>query len=270
MATGDDRYQPSFTAAPSGSPMPKLSEVQEEFRKVFEFLCKLEGRLGDIALRDDVSVLGGVTTTGALDAGTTVTAATAMETGTYGDTLGSMAPAVSTAGAGRIYFDSTLNKYRVSQNAAAYVDLIGSSITQCCRVYNSANQSLVQDTETTLAFDSENFDTDGMHDVAVNNSRITFQTAGKYSVGGLVEISNTDGETGFYSYATIRLNGLTDIGYNACSGIFNGRIAPVAFYEFAIGDYVEMRARQYNASLANEVSANSGTARPAFWAFRFS
>ncbi len=39
---------------------------------------------------------------------------------------GMAAPALSPAGQGRVYFDSTSNKYRVSQNGGAYVDLIPS------------------------------------------------------------------------------------------------------------------------------------------------
>jgi hypothetical protein len=38
---------------------------------------------------------------------------------------GIAAPAVSTAGQGIIYFDSTANKFRASQNGGAYIDLIG-------------------------------------------------------------------------------------------------------------------------------------------------
>jgi hypothetical protein len=37
---------------------------------------------------------------------------------------GMAAPSLSTAGQGRIYFDSTSNKFRISQNGGAYVDLI--------------------------------------------------------------------------------------------------------------------------------------------------
>jgi hypothetical protein len=38
---------------------------------------------------------------------------------------GMAAPAVSAAGQGRIYFDSTSNKFRASENGAAYADLVG-------------------------------------------------------------------------------------------------------------------------------------------------
>ncbi|MDG0815896.1 phage tail protein [Bdellovibrio svalbardensis] len=40
---------------------------------------------------------------------------------------GMVAPAVSAAGQGRIYFDSTSNTYKVSQNGGAYVDLISTA-----------------------------------------------------------------------------------------------------------------------------------------------
>lgn len=40
---------------------------------------------------------------------------------------GMAAPAVSPAGQGRIYFDSVANKFKVSQNGAAYVDLVGAT-----------------------------------------------------------------------------------------------------------------------------------------------
>jgi hypothetical protein len=40
---------------------------------------------------------------------------------------GMAAPAVSVAGQGRIYFDSTANKFKVSENNGAYADLVGGS-----------------------------------------------------------------------------------------------------------------------------------------------
>ncbi len=39
---------------------------------------------------------------------------------------GMAAPVVSNAGEGRIYFDSTANKFKISENAGAFVDLVGS------------------------------------------------------------------------------------------------------------------------------------------------
>ena len=45
------------------------------------------------------------------------------------ESIGITAPAVAPVGRGRIYFDSSTNKYRVSQNGGAYVDLISEGAT---------------------------------------------------------------------------------------------------------------------------------------------
>lgn len=51
-----------------------------------------------------------------------------------------------------------------------------------CRVTKSASQSIPNGAFTAITWNQEDYDTDGMHDNAVNNSRITIQTAGKYFV----------------------------------------------------------------------------------------
>ena len=49
------------------------------------------------------------------------------------------------------------------------------------RVFNSAGQTLVSGTPLDVTWDSESFDPQGMHDPAVNPSRITIPTVGKVS-----------------------------------------------------------------------------------------
>ncbi len=51
----------------------------------------------------------------------------------------SSAPAVSASNTGRIYFDYTLNKFKVSQNGAAYVDLVGAGGGGSGDVLNNGN-----------------------------------------------------------------------------------------------------------------------------------
>lgn len=53
---------------------------------------------------------------------------------------------------------------------------------ECCRAYHSADQFTVTGVWKALDFNSERWDTDNMHDLVVNNWRITCQTAGKYIV----------------------------------------------------------------------------------------
>lgn len=50
------------------------------------------------------------------------------------------------------------------------------------RVYHNTNQSIPNLTLTTLAFNSEKFDSDNIHDPVTNNSRLTCRTAGTYLI----------------------------------------------------------------------------------------
>lgn len=62
----------------------------------------------------------------AIGAGTVVTVADIASIGARGfDLVGRAAPALSAAGEGRIYFDSTANVFKVSENGGAYQDLVG-------------------------------------------------------------------------------------------------------------------------------------------------
>jgi hypothetical protein len=64
-------------------------------------------------------------TTGALKVAGGLGIAKGLYLGTTLDQVGIAAPAVSAAGQGRIYFDSTGNVFKVSENGGAYVNLIG-------------------------------------------------------------------------------------------------------------------------------------------------
>src|SRR4029077_20051578 len=75
------------------------------------------------------------------------------------------------------------------------------------RVFHSANQSITTATETTLAFDSERFDTDTIHDTVTNNSRLTCKHAGVYVIGAHVQFDS--GAAGGARYVSIMLNGTT-------------------------------------------------------------
>jgi len=75
------------------------------------------------------------------------------------------------------------------------------------QVHHNATQSISNTTNTILAFNTEDFDTDSMHDNSTNNNRLVATTAGKYLVVGKVEwqdsttgsrfilIANQDGAT---------------------------------------------------------------------------
>lgn len=132
-----------------------------------------------------------------------------------------------------------------------------------CRVRNSADISIPNNTLTVLTFNAERFDTDGMHSTSVNTGRITFATAGKYIIGGDIEwVGNVTN----VRLIGIRLNGATIIAYadqiNSDTAVL--RQSVVTLYQFAAGDYVELLAYQ-NSGGALTVSA-LGNYSPEFWA----
>lgn len=129
--------------------------------------------------------------------------------------------------------------------------------TQGARVYHNANQSIPTATWTILAFNSERYDTDTIHNTVTNNSRLTCKTAGKYLITGQVGIAAN--ATGIRS-ALIKLNGselfyLAAILENTSSAYsWAGNVSTI--YDLAVGDYVELQVYQDSGSTLNaEVSA---------------
>lgn len=128
--------------------------------------------------------------------------------------------------------------YRVSSSSLAFY------LPKTVLAKNSGTQSINNNSTTTLAFDSEDWDNDTMHDTVTNNSRITFTTAGKYAVSSYVQFaSNGAGER----YTDIRLNGTTVIATDSRMAITGGDISgnTLSFdYAFSAADYVEVRVFQ--------------------------
>ena len=123
-----------------------------------------------------------------------------------------------------------------------------------CRVYHDAAQSIANGTETSLAFNSERYDTAAMHDTATNNSRITIGAAGLYVITTHIEFAtNVTGQR----YAFIRLNGATILamqtGWEGAGGV--GLYINLATTErLAAADYLEVRVYQNSGAALNVTS----------------
>lgn len=114
------------------------------------------------------------------------------------------------------------------------------------RVYHNAAQSIPNVTYTSLVFNSERFDTDGIHDPAVNNSRLTCKTAGKYQI--TINIG-WDGNATNRRILRITLNGTTVIAqveYPIKAYLFQFL---TTLWDLDVDDYVE--ARVYQSSGGN-------------------
>lgn len=121
-----------------------------------------------------------------------------------------------------------------------------------CRVTHNATQAVSDITFTKLAFNTETYDTGGMHDPVTNNSRITISTAGIY----LVTFSGEYASANDYVvvYADIFLNNTTKLveqrwhPNTAAADVRDVMLATQ--YKFAAADYIEVRAYQDNTANA--------------------
>ena len=124
-----------------------------------------------------------------------------------------------------------------------------------CRVYNSADQATVNGGFHTVAFNSERWDTDSMHDTVTNNSRITINTAGVYVLHAHINwAASAAGERIVEFY----VNGATEIGLirvNANSTGADTALTIAATYKFATTNYVQVRTYQTSGGSLN---INSG------------
>lgn len=141
---------------------------------------------------------------------------------------------------------------------------------QACRVTRSTNQSIPDQTLTTVTtFDTEVFDIGGMHDTSVDSSRITIQVAGIYMVG----FQGRFASAGDYrlTQAVILMNGSTTIAlaqYAGSSVSVPQRVFVNTVYQFGVGDYIESQVYQDNSANAARNLEVVADQSPVFYAAR--
>lgn len=128
---------------------------------------------------------------------------------------------------------------------------LGVVFPAAARVYHNANQSIANATDTILAFNSERFDTDVIHDTVTNNSRLTCKTAGKYQItAGIGWAANATG----YRIVHILHNGSVKIASETApvvSATVNQFQNVTTFYDLAVNDYVEVQVEQTSTAALN-------------------
>jgi hypothetical protein len=121
-----------------------------------------------------------------------------------------------------------------------------------CSLYNSAVQSITQNTLTTATFDSENFDTNGFHSTSSNTGRITIPVGlgGKYLFLFNLKFAASASATARVAY--LKKNGGSNVDF-----IFQtGQNAPALWSRSAIlnlaeNDYIEMQVYQETSGALN-------------------
>lgn len=118
-------------------------------------------------------------------------------------------------------------------------------------VYHSTDQSIANATDTALSFDSERYDTDTMHSTVTNNSRVTVNTEGLYTVSAGIEFaSNTTGSR----QVVIQVNGSSSIAVaNTPSGATLGvvRLSTSTTWYASAGDYFQVLVYQDSGGALN-------------------
>lgn len=132
-----------------------------------------------------------------------------------------------------------------------------------CRAYRTAALTLSSGVVTPVGMDQERFDTDTMHSTVTNNSRITFNTAGLYVVGGCLTFL-TGGGSGARLLG-IYVNGGTKIveaGPTATTATHGVNV--MTAYNFTAGQYIELYA--YEDGGANVAVNIAAAISPELWA----
>lgn len=150
---------------------------------------------------------------------------------------------------GQPYFNTTLNAQEVRDTVPSWVNVNMLADPPACRVFHNVAQSASNDTILVSAFNSERFDTNGMHDTVTNNTRITFNIPGIYVVSATGEFSA--GFNYIYSSVGIRLGGTTYIAqqqnYPEQGGnTVDVRVSITTIYKFAATEFIEVVFRQRN------------------------
>lgn len=141
----------------------------------------------------------------------------------------------------------------VQDNLDAHLADKAPHIVPAAHVYHSTNQSIATASITSLAFNSERYDTENIHDTVTNNSRLTCKTAGKYritlnlywdinSVGARQGIIKVNGSVELAKPQIVPVNG----GYTGQS--ISGT------YTLAVDDYVEAFVYQSSGGALNIIS----------------
>jgi hypothetical protein len=124
------------------------------------------------------------------------------------------------------------------------------------RVFHNVNQAIVSATPTILFFNSERYDTDTIHDTAVNPGRLTCKTAGLYNIFAHIEwAANATGSR----YLAVRQNGATILGVTHVPnlGTTPVRQSLSTVTRLATNDYLEVIVAQDSGAGLDVVSAGS-------------
>ncbi|MHC4735937.1 MAG: hypothetical protein ACYTDW_15985, partial [Planctomycetota bacterium] len=142
-----------------------------------------------------------------------------------------------------------------------------------CRIYEVGGpQTFATGVWAPITFDSERYDPSGMHNPAVNPSRITIATAGTYLIGGNIRWAASAVAAAERRGLAITVNGIPGVGTEIArqmmhtSTMSSMSIQVTTMYDLAAADFVELCGWQNSGgNLDAVIQANFA---PEFWVQR--
>jgi hypothetical protein len=122
---------------------------------------------------------------------------------------------------------------------------------------SAATNTLAVSTFADIAFDAEEYDTDSIHSVTVNNSRLTINTPGNYLITGSANFGNNSGGTA----RNLRLtkNG-TQVAYQfSANAALTVQFSLTTMLYCNAGDYLTLGAYQNSAGTLTLVNGRTNT-----------
>lgn len=138
-------------------------------------------------------------------------------------------------------------------NAWANIMMLGAG--PLARATRSTTQSIANNTDTVVLWDTESKDTDSMHSTVSNTGRITVQTAGFFIFAAPLTLAPCTGTT----YAYVLKNGAGNtVGFDSRNafGISQGYLCWWAD-QCAVADYFEVHIMQQTGAAVNLLNTNS-------------
>jgi hypothetical protein len=134
--------------------------------------------------------------------------------------------------------------------------------------WDSANIEIPNNANTYLTFNSERYDTAGMHSLTTNTGRLTCTIAGIYLIGCCVRWANDTTYTGMRTVGITLNSGRTRIvwDYRHVGTTYLPAMGVSTVYPLSVGDYVELEVYQNRGSPLNVEYASNYS--PEFWTQR--
>lgn len=140
--------------------------------------------------------------------------------------------------------DRTITLPNASGTVALTSDITATAFVGCS-IYKSASQTLTKGSQVIITFNSENYDTDSLHDTSSNTSRITIPTGkgGKWLFNWTLGVQSSDQIfTSLYkngSALTLGTIGNTFSGVQNTGGYSVRSLSGSVVLSLAAGDYIE-------------------------------